>query len=177
MSGPCGDASEWPYICNPNGAGGDGREYPYCEFETVMGDTICAKDDGQQVEFVDKNGDPLSCSCFYFNAALGPQANCREWKLPTDSPTKSPTVIIDIDIGSSESPSTTTAPTVVVSGDLGRDASDATKTQSSESEVFSLALSQTQLILVSVALSIGLMICAFLSIFYMKAQRKTNEED
>jgi hypothetical protein len=175
ISGPCGDTSEWPYICNPNIAGG--KEYPYCEFETILGDIICAKGDDnggqeqEQVEFVNVNGDPRSCWCSYFNPALGPQGVCREWLLPTDSPTSTSTS--SIGIGSlapvMATTTTTAAPTIAPTVLISEDAT--IKTQSD----FSLSLSEPQVILISVGLSVGLMICVFLSIFYMK-RRKAYEE-
>ena len=179
-AGPCGDAVEWPYICNPNVAGG--REYPYCEFTTSLGDVLCAKDDHGQnnnnpVEFVDVHGDPQSCTCSYFNPALGPQGICHEWKLPTESPSKkvpfesSPPVTTTTD-------APTTSPTILVVPPDDDDSNDANSTktkQAAASEDFSLSLSKSQVILISVGLSVALMICVLLSIFYLK-KRKTYEE-
>jgi hypothetical protein len=46
-----------------------------------------AKNGPQQVGFVEANRDPRSCSCSYSNPALRPPGVCREWNMPTDSPT------------------------------------------------------------------------------------------
>jgi hypothetical protein len=171
LAGPCGDASEWPYICNPSVAGG--QEYPYCEFTTLLGDILCAKSGPQQpqVEFIDANGNPQSCSCSYFNPALGPQGICREWKMPTDSPTH------NNDMGSSLPPVATTTPTTASTTtptDAAPTTTITTATTESANEDFSFSFSKRQVIFISVGLSVALMICILLSIFYWK-RRKTYE--
>ena len=65
----CGPASEWPSFCYvpPGSSGGDDFliDYPYCVFSnTATEEVVCAKD-GDTVEFVDDQGNSLSCSCSY----------------------------------------------------------------------------------------------------------------
>ena len=82
--GPCGPLKEWPFVCDSTTTNNSlkGIIYPYCIFETYLGEKICAKN-GQTIQFTDVLGDEQRCTCIYFDSALGGLGHCQQQFLPS----------------------------------------------------------------------------------------------
>lgn len=116
INGICGSSQEWPAFCNVDLVDSSESiinaiarqfdtatlpyvEYPYCIFdETQDGRVVCARN-GQQVTFVDADGVTQRCNCVVRDVSLGgPQSSCEAITSPT-SPTGSPTIQPEQNIG------------------------------------------------------------------------------
>lgn len=96
--GACGPASEFPSFCYvPSGSVGADDfliDYPYCVFDDAESGEVLCTQDGETVEYVDREGDNLRCTCSYTKED-GPNPECEKSASgspgsPTNAPKTSP---------------------------------------------------------------------------------------
>ena len=75
----CGSSDEFPCFCASQ-TENDGVRCPYCSFDAIGGETVCARDGGS-VEFVDPDGMRQECSCEYVANSIV-NVSCRTIDIP-----------------------------------------------------------------------------------------------
>ena len=163
QEGPCGSVEDWPFVCAPNGgASGGDKEYPYCQFLTIDGDTRCARD-GETVYFHDIQNQPKRCSCTYFSAILGPLSSCEEWE-DNGAGDHSPT------------PSPSTTQTVDEKGLNGNDDGSPTSQNSdNHNSSDTICISRNTLVYSSVGLGVLLLVMVIGAFIYLRRKGKIQE--
>jgi hypothetical protein len=122
-STPCGVREEWPCFCDAAGElEDDFIMCPYCGWEDINQDIICARDNGR-VEYINAEGQRLSCPCLYggngFNLAEEPCEILSEETASTVPSTAAPVTVAPPTNAPTTSPPDSSPPTTNVDDACG----------------------------------------------------------